>query len=161
MNLFYLDHDMYRLQPPPTRSLGVQSRKVHLYISRMTSILSNTTRLSMLPKLVRSKPLFFMQVPYLSFIFQQRHYGHTLASDTCSCFLLLNISLLNTQLTWLLLRRLPCRLLLMKMIQQPKRLQQPVVMFMRILLMVTQHKSVTKLYVSFVILSHSYCLYST
>jgi hypothetical protein len=135
---------MHRLQQHPTRSLGlVRSRKVHLYISKRISILSNTTRLSMPLKLVRSNP-FYLKF-YMSFFFQQRHYGHTLASDTCSCFLLLNINLLNIQLIWLLLCRLPCLPLMMK-IQQPRR-QRPVVMFMRILLMVIQHKSVTKLYV--------------
>ena len=143
--LFYLDHDMYRLRPHPTRSLGVRSRKAHLYILRMILILSNTTRLSMLPKLVRSDPFLLKFYILLSF-FQQRHYGRTLASVTYSCFLLLNISLLNTQLIWLLLCRLPCRLPLTMKIQQLKR-QQPVVMFMRILLMATQHKFVAKLYV--------------
>ena len=58
---------MCRLQPHPTRSLGDRSRKVHLYISRMISILSNTTRLSMLPKLVRSKPFLLSFYIFLSF----------------------------------------------------------------------------------------------
>ena len=66
-DLFYLDHDMSRLQPHLTRSLGDRSRKVHLYISRMISILSNTTRLSMLPKLVRSKPFLLSFYIFLSF----------------------------------------------------------------------------------------------
>lgn len=66
-DLFYLDHDMYRLQRHPTRSLGDRSRKVHLYISRMISILSNTTRLSMLPKLVRSNPFFLKFYIFLPF----------------------------------------------------------------------------------------------
>ena len=90
------------------------------------------------------------------YIFRQRRYGHTPASDTCSCFLLHSISLLNIQLIWLLLYRLLCRHPPMRKIQQP-RLQLHVAMFMPILLMVTQHRFVTKfLFLFLSILGHSF-----
>ena len=91
-------------------------------------------------------PPFLLRNSSIYIFIQQRRYGHTPASGICSYSPLLNISLLNIRLIWLLPLLRPSHRPLMRKILQ-LRLQLHVVMFMLILLMVTPLKSVTRYYI--------------